>query len=75
MKALRAQQKEHSERTLEGREAHTVRIDHDGDVVMDEWTKCAFCLKLKLLLMKANKIEKHRSCDSQYENMIIDHNV
>ena len=60
----RAQQKERTQRALEEQERHTIRIDHDGDVVMDEWTKCGFCLRMKLLLMKEN-IKKQRGHDSQ----------
>ena len=49
-----AQQKERTQRALEEQERHTIRIDHDGDVIMDEWTKCGFCLRMKLLLINAN---------------------
>jgi hypothetical protein len=49
-----AQQKERTQRALEEQERHTIRIDRDGDVIMDEWTKCGFCLRMRLLLTKAN---------------------
>lgn len=36
--------REHTQKVLEEQEKHTVIIDQDGDVVMDEWTKCIYCV-------------------------------
>jgi hypothetical protein len=38
------QGREHTQETLKEQERHTLKIDQDGDVIMDEWTNCVYCV-------------------------------
>ena len=38
------QQKKRVQNDLKNQGTHTVRIDKDGDIIMEEWTKCIYCV-------------------------------
>ena len=38
------QRRERTQETLKEQERHTLKFDQDGDVVMDEWTNCVYCV-------------------------------
>ena len=38
------QRREHLQKDLKDQGTHSVRVDEDGDVVMEEWTKCGYCV-------------------------------
>jgi hypothetical protein len=46
------QKAEHTQKISKEQQKHFVKIDQDGDVVMDKWTKCVFCvLELSCLVL------------------------
>ena len=40
----KSRRREQTQKTLQEQEKHTVIIDQDGDVVMEEWTECIYCV-------------------------------
>ena len=38
------QQKKRVQNDLKDQSRHTVRIDKDGNIIIEEWTKCRYCV-------------------------------
>jgi hypothetical protein len=38
------QRRERTQENLKKQKRHTLKFDKDGDVVMDEWTNCVYCM-------------------------------
>jgi hypothetical protein len=48
---------EHAQKILKQQERHSIKIDQDGDVVMDEWTKCVYCVSKLSCLVAGTEVE------------------